>query len=311
MQRLLDKRQEATDWNSYTAQECLDCGCKDFIEDARTGDIICSGCGCVKSEKLIDHGKEWRSFTALEEKRRARTGLPVTEMIYDKGLPTRIGRLRRGSPGQIEMAERLRRTNLRNVGNNIERNLKKAFAIMKIICEKMKIGDNAKKEGVKLYRRAVENKLSRGRPMDALICACLFYASKKDEKPRPLGDFFHFADERQIKNCITLLVEELGIKLIPSSPKDFINQFADKGVISEVARLKAYKILNALETIGALPSKDPRGFAAASLYIGCRATPEDKRQTQRDLAVYADVTEVTVRKRIKYIRNKLILIMPK
>ena len=54
------------------------------------------------------------------------------------------------------------------------------------------------------------------------------------------------------------------------------------------------------------------GFAAAALYIGCKASQEgvDAIQTQRDLANYAGLTEVTVRNRIRDIRRIIIIKMP-
>jgi transcription initiation factor TFIIB len=176
----------------------------------------------------------------------------------------------------------------------------------------MGINDNAKHRSAIIYRKAVEGKLSRGRPMDALICACLFSGCKDNETPKPLEVFFRYADERQIKNCIGLLVDEMSMNIIASEPKDFVEEISEKGCISNVARIKAYRILEKLKDLGLPPSRDPRGLAAAALYIGCKASdnPSDRTQTQRDLAVYAGLTEVTVRNRIRDIKTVLIIKMP-
>lgn len=53
--------------------------------------------------------------------------------------------------------------------------------------------------------------------------------------------------------------------------------------------------------------RDPRGLAAAAIYIASILT--DNRVTQRDIAVAAGVTEVTVRNRYKELVNKLKITM--
>jgi len=307
-----ENHQEAVAWRYAIDGVCQECSSEDFIDDPRTGDTICTQCGSVVADRNIDQGKEWRSFSYDEEKSKARTGLPTSPLIYDKGLSTRIGRLNRGTPTQIESAARLQKTNQRNRGSNIERNLRKAFDTMSIICATIGINDNAKNRSAIIYRKAVESKLSRGRPMDALICACLFTGCKENESPKPLESFGRFGDDRQIKNCIALLVDQMKKKIIASAPKDFVEEIAEKGCITISARSKSYKILEKLSDIGMPASRDPRGLAAAALYIGCKASGSrsDRTQTQRDLAVYAGLTEVTVRNRIRDIKTVLIIKMP-
>ena len=43
--------------------------------------------------------------------------------------------------------------------------------------------------------------------------------------------------------------------------------------------------------------KDPRGIAAAALYLACKI--RDERCTQKDIAEAAGITEVTLRNRLK------------
>jgi transcription initiation factor TFIIB len=293
-------------------EACPDCGSESLMDDGCTGDTVCRDCGLVLSHRNIDPGKEWRAFTAEEESSRARTGLPVSRLLYDKGLPTRIGYLRGGTPAQKEKSRRLYKTNSRSRGDNVERNLRTAFDKIKMICGKLGIGDPARERSSLLYRKAVEKKLSRGRPMKSLVCAALFVGCKKNGTPRALEDFYRYCDERQLKNCLRLVVEEMGININASKPMEFVEEIAEKGCITQSARLKAYRVLNKLDELGTPPSRDPRGFAAAALYIGCKASESevDKLQTQRDLATYAGLTEVTVRGRIGDIRKILIIKMP-
>lgn len=105
-----------------------------------------------------------------------------------------------------------------------------------------------------------------------------------------------------------LVFEDINIKNKLTSPNDCLHRIASQGNICEYALIKAYKIINKMENLKLIPSRDPRGYAAAALYIACKATKSKKRKrSQKDMALYADITEVTVRKCIDDIQDKLIL----
>lgn len=59
---------------------CLDCGYTNFILDWRGGDRVCSNCGLVAEERIIDDRPEWRNFSDSEVDH-ARCGESVEEII--------------------------------------------------------------------------------------------------------------------------------------------------------------------------------------------------------------------------------------
>jgi transcription initiation factor TFIIB len=61
----------------------------------------------------------------------------------------------------------------------------------------------------------------------------------------------------------------------------------------------SYATRNGLQRIG----KDPRGFAASVIYIAAKKTGE--RKTQAEVSKVANITEVTLRSRIKDIKKNL------
>jgi transcription initiation factor TFIIB len=70
------------------------------ITDYESGEIICSTCGMVISEKIQSSGPEWRNFeqggaiignSTGSNASRQRTGSPISLARYDKGLYTIIG----------------------------------------------------------------------------------------------------------------------------------------------------------------------------------------------------------------------------
>jgi transcription initiation factor TFIIIB Brf1 subunit/transcription initiation factor TFIIB len=65
-----------------------------------SGEIVCSKCGIVISDKIQDTRQEWRNFLNSEEDRR-RIGVPTSLASHDTGLYTMIGRGRKDARGQV------------------------------------------------------------------------------------------------------------------------------------------------------------------------------------------------------------------
>jgi transcription initiation factor TFIIB len=68
--------------------KCPRCGGVELISDLDNGEIVCSNCGLVIDEELVDMGPEWRAFTPSEKNNRQRTGLGMSYTLFDKGLST-------------------------------------------------------------------------------------------------------------------------------------------------------------------------------------------------------------------------------
>jgi len=66
--------------------------------------------------------------------------------------------------------------------------------------------------------------------------------------------------------------------------------------------------LRKIRDTGIGAGKDPAGIAAAAVYIACLLNNEKK--TQKEIAIVAGVTEVTVRNRYKEIVKALKLNLP-
>ena len=116
---------------------CSVCGGSDFYQDLTRGEYICTSCGCVVNERILDSGPEWRAFTAEERNARARTGSPMTLTMADKGLATTIGWSDRDANGRAIAASsraaiyRMRKWQIRTlVHSSQHRNLSIAMSEM-------------------------------------------------------------------------------------------------------------------------------------------------------------------------------------
>ena len=64
-----------------------------LIEDYHAGDMICSMCGLVVGDRVIDVGSEWRTFSdnAGDNKDASRVGGPENPLLENNNLSTIIG----------------------------------------------------------------------------------------------------------------------------------------------------------------------------------------------------------------------------
>jgi len=82
------------------SDRCPQCGKRTLVEDANTGELTCSNCGFVVTEKSVDQGPEWRSFADEKGEDKARTGAPTSITYRDMGLSTMIGRYNKDASGR-------------------------------------------------------------------------------------------------------------------------------------------------------------------------------------------------------------------
>ncbi|KAG2474512.1 MAG: hypothetical protein NPMRth3_4630001, partial [Nitrosopumilales archaeon] len=73
-----------------TSDKCQRCGKGSMLTDNNTGEMFCSKCGFVASDRTEREGPEWRSFSKDEHGDRARAGTPTSLAMHDMGLATII-----------------------------------------------------------------------------------------------------------------------------------------------------------------------------------------------------------------------------
>ena len=93
------------------------------------------------------------------------------------------------------------------------------------------------------------------------------------------------------------------MKLLPTSPQDYISRFCSELKFSSDVQAKTLEILKEAAKHELTSGRGPTGIAAASLYIASVLCGE--RRTQSEISTVAGVTEVTIRNRYKELAEKL------
>ncbi|MAG47980.1 hypothetical protein CL617_05215 [archaeon] len=288
-------------------KKCPECGGINLIINKDRGEMTCKDCGLVVEEKMIDFGQEWREFDHEQADKRRRTGAPSSWTKFDKGLGTDIGS--RGDIYQLKSKERNKYFRLKKwqhrISTAIERNLKLALAELKRVSSFLKLPASVEEEAARIYTLAVQRGLVRGRSMESVVSGALYAACRRHEVPRTLDELSEASgiDKKEIGRTYRFVTRELGIRILPSNPVDYIPRFASALKLNAETQSKAVEILEQAQKSELTSGRGPTGIAAASLYVA--ALINNEKKTQREVADVAGVTEVTIRNRYKELLREL------
>ncbi len=291
---------------------CSRCGKGSMLTDNDSGEMFCSKCGFVATERVEQEGPEWRSFSKDGGQDRTRTGNPISLAMHDMGLATIINPQNKDASGKPLTAsmkstiERLRTWDSRSqVHEPVDRNFRQAFSELDRLKDKLALSDAVIEKTAYIYRKALEKGLVRGRSIQALIASALYAACRNTETPRTLTDVANGINikRKDVARCYRLLLRELDLKMPVVDPINVVSRIASIADLSEKTKRKAREFLKEASRLEVSAGKDPMGLAAAALYLACVMMGENT--TQKDIANAAGVTEVTIRNRYKGLKEVL------
>jgi transcription initiation factor TFIIB len=300
---------------------CSICKSNQIITDAESGELICSNCGQVISNKAEQEGPEWRNFDASSyssssssqsNNSRSRVGMSTSLARHDMGLSTIIGRTDRDASGQkIDAAmrstmDRLRTWDYRTqIHSATDRNLRNAFFKLDILKDRLGLSNPIVEKSAYIYRKAQERGLVRGRTISGVLAAAIYIACREMGISRTLKDIAVYSDVKfkEVAKSYRLLCIELDLKVPTIDPMKYIAKVANKANLSEKTKRQATEIMYNVTKREISTGKNPMGLAASVLYMSSIKTGENI--TQGDLSDAAGVTEVTLRNRYKDLMNRL------
>jgi len=305
--RELEKKAE-----NQTETTCPECGGRQLTHDRERAELVCQSCGLVIDDEFIDRGPEWRAFDSVQQQKRARTGAPMTLTIHDKGLSTMIDWRNKDSYGRSISSKnraqlyRLRKWQRRiRVSNATERNLAFALSELDRMASALGLPRNIRETSALVYRDAVDKNLIRGRSIEGVAASTLYAACRQCSVPRTLDEIAEVSrvSRKEIGRTYRFVARELGLRLLPTSPMDYVPRFCSGLTLQGEIQSRTIEILRQAAERELTSGRGPTGVAAAAIYIACILGGE--RRTQREVAEVAGVTEVTIRNRYKELAEKL------
>jgi len=282
--------------------KCPECGSINIRYDYERGEIVCSNCGSVLSESMVDFTQEWRAFDESQRSRRVRTGAALTPTKHDQGITTEIGK---GSGELFKVTSKKRAQYYRltkwhkRLIKSKDRNLSFAFSELQRLVSQLHLSRAVHEKVARLYQQAVNKGLVRGRSTESIIAALLYTTCREEGAPRTLDEISKASgiNRRDIGKTYRYIARKLKIRILPAKAQDYVPRFGSLLNLSEKVQVRGVSILDEAAKHDVVSGKGPIGVAAAALYIA--AVLEGEKKTQREVADAIGVTEVTIRNRYK------------
>lgn len=306
--KMARKKEKKIERRRRMGMKCPECGSSNFMEDPRRGELVCTNCGLVLEESLIDLSQEWRAFDSEQMARRARAGAPLTFTKHDKGMTTEIGKgvgeLYKVPSRKRAQYYRLTKWHKRLIRSK-DRNLSFAFSELQRIVSYLNLSKSIHERIARYYEEAVNKGLVRGRSIEAVIAALTYAVARQMGSPRTIDEIVEASgvNKREIGRTYRYIARELKIRILPADPITYVPRFCTMLGLSDRVQAKAIEILKRAKKFDVTSGKGPTGVAAAAIYIASVLCGE--RRTQREVADICDITEVTIRNRYSELVKRL------
>ncbi|MDI6642587.1 MAG: TFIIB-type zinc ribbon-containing protein [Candidatus Hodarchaeaceae archaeon] len=271
---------------------CPSCSSSAVLYDHSRGEQVCTRCGLVILERLLEPEPEWRMKPGEEMVGRAdvTSGIDVTQ--HDLGIGSIIGVTMEVSPSWRARLRRMRELQKRSrVRGWEDRSLREALVELDKLCEDLALPKGVKAEASVSYRRARVKGITVGRNLYQVLAAIVFITCRMRGIPRTDGEVSdalvaRFGGEkhgvlRNIRKITRLLTQKLKLKLPRITTDDYIDRFAPQLGLSKKAVERAHELHKTLPR-RFTQAKPPRFLAAMTLYLAPRLVGE--RVTLRRVA---------------------------
>jgi len=263
---------------------------------------VCGGCGLVLGDRVVDTRSEWRTFANDEGDDPSRVGAaadPLMEGIEQ--LDTIIG-FKDGGTG---IARELQRAATRSQNARSERNLLSAFRDISSWCDQFSLPKTISDIAKQLYKRADEEKLLRGKPLDAVIAACIFIACRQAHVPRTFREICNLThvSKKVLGQCYKAL--EQAFNLTPGSsaaragaagvagPEDLLVRYCNHLDLPPQVQAICKDIIVAAREHGIADGRSPVSIAGGAIYFACLLLGVTK--AVKDISMVAGVSEGTIK----------------
>lgn len=280
-----------------------------LIFDLEKNEKICTNCGIVTEYDSHHQGYD------LEHSSNSN---PTSSMMYDISLSTVIDKKNVDASGKLihggfEM-EKLRRLNKFTISNDAKiRNLNKAMADIRRITGILGFGNLIAERASYIYRKALNKDLIRGRSITGISVATIYIACKDLGVSFPIDKIDEYVENINKKTTVhyyKFLLRQMKMSVSIPEPSQNISKIAARAKLGGRTQRRALEILSKVADDPTVIGKKPISIAAAALYMAALETKE--YTTQLRLAVAAELTTITIRKRyleiVQILKEKSLLV---
>ena len=281
------------------------------VTDFHTGEVACSNCGVVMSEKIVDSGMGITGLSPEDYQNNSRVGRKISLKMVDMGLSTIIQSKDKDATGKSlsnenrRMFYRLRMWDRNSRSASSVKSFQKAFTLLDGIGAKLGLPESTIEEAAYLFRKIAAKKILAGRSTNSMLCAVVYISCRITNTPRTLQDVAVAGNvkKKNMQRVYRFLTKELNIQPQTYSPREFVARVANTVSISEKTERLAFKILDVATKKNVSTSKNPMAMAAASIHLASIINKE--KVPQLKISEASGISAVTIRDRAKEIKEKI------
>ena len=296
----------------YNILTCLTCnlGESTMITDPESGEVICGNCGTVAADCVEDSRNGFRGFT--NGKDTSRIGPPTSLTMHDMGLYTMVGKADRDSSGQLlDLEMRSRMNRLRTWDARLQtrdasvRNFRTAFTLLNKLKDKLGLPYATIEKAAYIYRKFQQEGHIKGKLISSTLAASLYIACRESGVSRSMDEITRAADVRRktVARDYRDIVLTLGREVPQISHFQCIEKIGSRIGLDEKIIRHAMQLMEKIMKSEISAGKDPMGMAGAALYLSIQVNGLSIKQSV--LATAASVTEVTLRNRVRDLKDRL------
>ena len=288
-----------------------DCKKNQIVTDLDTGEIACSTCGVVSTEKPIELGPENIGMSKEEYLSNSRVGRKISLKMADMGLSTIIESQDRDATGKNlskenrRMFYRLRIWDRNSRSANTVKSFQKAFMLLDGIRIRLSLPESVVEQTAYLFRKISGKKILSGRSTVGILCATVYMVCRLTNTPRTAQDVAEAGNikRKNLQKIYRFLVKELEIYPQVFNPHEFISRISKATGISEKTERLAFDIVSLAEQKSIAASKNPVAIAAAAVNLAVLKNKE--KVSQLKISKVSGISAVTIRDRVKEINERL------
>lgn len=209
--------------------------------------------------------------------------------------------------GGSGLARELQRAASRGSAPRSERNLLQAFRDISSWCDQFSLPKTISDIAKQLYKRSDEEKLLRGKPLEAVIAACIFIACRKAHVPRTFREICNLThvSKKVLGQCYKQL--EQAFNLAPGASADRHSNAASSGTGPEDLLVRycnhldlppnvqpiCSDIIVKARDLGIALGRSPISVAGGAIYFTCHLLGKPK--SMKDISAVAGVSEATIK----------------
>jgi len=284
--------------------ECKDPN-PDIREEFGSGDLVCGTCGLVLGDRVVDTRSEWRTFANDEGDDPSRVGAASDPLMNGIDQLDTVINFKDGGSG---IAKELQRAASRGSAARSERNLLQAFRDISSWCDQFSLPKTISDIAKQLYKRSDEEKLLRGKSLDAVIAACIFIACRQAHVPRTFREICNLThvSKKTLGQCYKALEQAFNLTpgasntsptaLNPSagtSAEDLLVRYCNHLDLPPNVQPICSDIIIEARKHGIADGRSPVSIAGGAIYFTCHLL--GKAKSAKDISAVAGVSEGTIK----------------